>query len=98
MYMHATRRTDVGLYTCVQASDALFERMLSEVGRPRPVCICGTRYTRHVTAAVELRYLMTHSRLSQSTSPDVSAALVVQTMRLGALFFNLGSNKLVKYA
>ena len=41
---------------------------------------------------------MTHSRLSQSTSPDVSAALVVQTMRLGALFFSLGSNKLVKYA
>lgn len=40
----------------------------------------------------------TYSKFSQSTSPEVSAALVVQTMRLGWLFFSFGSNKLVKYA
>lgn len=38
----------------------------------------------------------TYGRLSQSTSPDVSAALVVQTTLLGVLFFNNGSRRLVR--
>ena len=38
----------------------------------------------------------TYGRLSQSTSPEVSAALVVQTTLLGVLFFNDGSSRLVR--
>ena len=42
--------------------------------------------------------LETYARLSQSTSPAASAALVVHTILLGVLFFSVGSSKLVKYA
>lgn len=42
--------------------------------------------------------LETYARLSQSTSPAASAALVVHTILLGMLCFRVDISKLVRYA
>ena len=70
--------------SCVEQQDILDQKLMVQAAAKKYRCDCVLQKT--------------YARLFQSTSPDVSAALVVQTTLLGVLFFNAGSRRLVKYA